>query len=417
MLQALLPRGRAPVRRQRDAARRGQPGRVATSDACATTASPARRGRCSSCRPPGAPTAAAATCTIRTTRSSARRASSPPPARARDEAGALYRYNPSRAVRHGRLALRAPDAPRPARVLRASTRAAPAGSRFRPRPAGTRMPVAHEGATAMHGGDPSRSLRSGAALLCACARARLRAGRRTRSRRRRARPAPSTHGRRPTSTASAPPHQLGEQRVVHAAAGLAERGLLPRPQHARLPRAAVRGHRRQARSSTARRSTTTRATSSRSPAGSPRASSRSHGSLGFRQVTERTRWRLTKTWITDPGARDGARARPVRVAHRQAAEALRARRPGAGRRRQRRPRRPSPARRSSIAFDDAAASAVAATPALQATTQRLPRQRERSVEATSQDDKQLERLRRDRARQRRPGRADARSTAARQAGR
>ena len=67
------------------------------------------------------------------------------------------------------------------------------------------------------------------------------------------------------------------------------------------------------------------------------------GALGFRQVTETRRWRLTKTWITDPArATVLARVRFESLTG-QAAEAVRARRPGAGRRRQRRPRR-DPAR-------------------------------------------------------------------------
>ena len=49
------------------------------------------------------------------------------------------------------------------------------------------------------------------------------------------------------------------------------------------------------------------------------------GSLVFRQVTSTSRWRLTKTWITDPARADRAGAGPVRVADRRPAAALRAR--------------------------------------------------------------------------------------------
>ena len=62
------------------------------------------------------------------------------------------------------------------------------------------------------------------------------------------------------------------------------------------------------------------------------------GSLGFRQVTEGTGWRLTKTWITDPArATVLARVRFESLTGKPL-QALRAGRSGAGRRRQRRPR-------------------------------------------------------------------------------
>ncbi len=54
------------------------------------------------------------------------------------------------------------------------------------------------------------------------------------------------------------------------------------------------------------------------------------GSLTFRQVTETSRWRLTKTWIADPARASVLVRRPLPVAHEAAPEAVRARRPGAG---------------------------------------------------------------------------------------
>ena len=62
--------------------------------------------------------------------------------------------------------------------------------------------------------------------------------------------------------------------------------------------------------------------------------------LGYRQVTENARWRLTKTYITDP-ARDTVLMRVrFEAKTRDRAAAVRARRPGARQRRQRRPRQP-----------------------------------------------------------------------------
>ena len=132
-------------------------------------------------------------------------------------------------------------------------------------------------------------------------------------------------------------HQRGGNAYADAAPGVAERGLLPRSLHARLPRAAVRRPRR-ADAPRARPSTTTRPTSSRSRAACTARVEPLPGALGFRQVVSAPGWRLTKTWITDPGAADRARGRAARVALRPQAPALRARRPGAGRRRRRRPR-------------------------------------------------------------------------------
>ena len=54
------------------------------------------------------------------------------------------------------------------------------------------------------------------------------------------------------------------------------------------------------------------------------------GTLAYRQVTSTSRWRLDQDVDHRPGTRDRARARALRVADRQEAAALRARRPGAG---------------------------------------------------------------------------------------
>ena len=134
--------------------------------------------------------------------------------------------------------------------------------------------------------------------------------------------------------------QLAQQGVVHAAAGLAERDLLPGPQHAR--RSAACSSRSPTASGSSHRETVDDDPRHIEPLapGVTRASSRCRRSLGFRQVTRGTGWKLTKTWITDPVAGDRARARALRVADRQDAAALRARRSGAGQRRQRRPRPP-----------------------------------------------------------------------------
>ena len=55
------------------------------------------------------------------------------------------------------------------------------------------------------------------------------------------------------------------------------------------------------------------------------------GSLTFRQTTSTRRWRMTKTWITDPARATVLAQMRLRLAHRASAEALRAgrsRRPG-----------------------------------------------------------------------------------------
>ena len=199
-----------------------------------------------------------------------------------------------------------------------------------------------------------------------------------------------------------------EQRGVHAARVVAERGLLPRPQHAELPRAAVRGRRRPDASS-ARSSTTTRATSSPSPRACAPACRRCPGSLAFRQVTETARWKLTKTWITDPARPTVLAQRALRVQDRKplALYVLADPAPGddgnddTG----------SSSGGRLVAADDASASAVAADPPLTQGTSGYRGTRERPVEAAA-GDRAPDRLRRDRARQRRAGRPDARSTAA-----
>ena len=63
-------------------------------------------------------------------------------------------------------------------------------------------------------------------------------------------------------------------------------------------------------------------------------------SLTYRQVNTAAsgRWRITKTYVTDPDRGDRAGGRDVRVAHRRAAAALRAARPGAVEHGRRRPR-------------------------------------------------------------------------------
>ena len=53
--------------------------------------------------------------------------------------------------------------------------------------------------------------------------------------------------------------------------------------------------------------------------------------LGFRQVTRTARWRLTKTWITDPASPTVLVRVRLQIAHRQAAAPVRARRPRSGR--------------------------------------------------------------------------------------
>ena len=90
------------------------------------------------------------------------------------------------------------------------------------------------------------------------------------------------------------------------------------------------------------------------------------GSLGFRQVTAGHRLAPDQDVDHRSGAPGGARAGPLRVAERQAAAALRPGGSRAGQRRQRRPR--DQHRQQLVAYDDVAASAVAATPAFTATT-------------------------------------------------
>ena len=140
-----------------------------------------------------------------------------------------------------------------------------------------------------------------------------------------------------------------------------------------------------------------------------RASSRSPARSASARSTETPRWRLTKTWITDPARATRARARALRVAapasrcgctcsptRRRATTATTT----AG-----------PAPRRLLAWDDDAASAVAADAARCARDdERLPRDGERPV-ARPAGRRRLARLRRGAARQRRAGRADARSTA------
>ena len=145
-----------------------------------------------------------------------------------------------------------------------------------------------------------------------------------------------------------------------------------------LPQPAVRRHGRHGVRSTARPSRATPATSSPSRPACARGSSPCRGTLRFRQVTETARWQLTKTWLTDPDratvivhvrfrSKTGRRCastcspipRPATTATTTAALSERDR---------------------LVAYDDTAASVVAARPALSQTTQRLPRQRERPVE-------------------------------------
>ena len=91
--------------------------------------------------------------------------------------------------------------------------------------------------------------------------------------------------------------------------------------------------------------------------------------LNYRQtVTDRgDRWRLTKTYTTDPGARRRARRRALRVAHRRAVRAARAARPRA---RQRRRATTARARSAAtlVANDRRMTSALAASPAFTATS-------------------------------------------------
>ena len=146
-----------------------------------------------------------------------------------------------------------------------------------------------------------------------------------------------------------------ERRLVHAALRRADGDLLPRPQHAELPRPRVRGHRRRRRSSTAR--------PTRRPLGGPAAARVAHlpaddadRALAPRQdVGHRSR------------ARDRAGGRALRVADRPAARSSTCSPT----------RRPAttattiaaaPGTSALLAWDDAAASAVIAEPRLRRPT-------------------------------------------------
>ena len=91
------------------------------------------------------------------------------------------------------------------------------------------------------------------------------------------------------------------------------------------------------------------------------------GSLAFRQTTWTRRWKLTKTWITDPRRTTVLAHVELRSLTRPPAEGVRARRSRSGRRRQRRSRG-ARATATLVAWDDAAASAVAATGGLRHAT-------------------------------------------------
>ena len=133
-------------------------------------------------------------------------------------------------------------------------------------------------------------------------------------------------------------HSTAGQRLPHAPAGLRERGLLPGPEHARLPRAPVRRRRRRARRRARPWTTTRRHIEPVARRRDGARAGRSRGSLAFKQTTETAQWRLTKTWITDP-ARPTVLAR-VRFESQDGpqAQALRPGRSGPGRRRRRRSR-------------------------------------------------------------------------------
>ena len=119
----------------------------------------------------------------------------------------------------------------------------------------------------------------------------------------------------------------GEQGLVHARRRRADRGLRARPRHAEPARPAVRRHRRQV----VHRARARGRRCTRIALADPR-------SLTYRQVnTARSgRWRITKTYVTDPAPLGGAGRRALRVAHRPPATALRAARPGAVEHRRRR---------------------------------------------------------------------------------
>ena len=96
-------------------------------------------------------------------------------------------------------------------------------------------------------------------------------------------------------------HQLAGHAYFTLRQALAERGLLPGP----LARPAFRGLQFAVTDGKTfvdrETSTTTRATSSRvAPGVTATRRRRSTARSRFRQVTENARWRLTKTWITDP---------------------------------------------------------------------------------------------------------------------
>ena len=198
-------------------------------------------------------------------------------------------------------------------------------------------------------------------------------------------------------------HQLAGHAYFTLRQGVAERGLLPRPLHPGLPRAAVRGHRRQdvrGPRGRRRRPAPHRARRARRDGDASRRSTRT---LGFRQVTENARWRLTKTWITDP-ARDTVLARVrFEAKTRTALRALRARRRRAGQRRQRRPR---DLRRADAASPTTTRPRAPSPPrpAAAADLERLPRHRRATRGATCRTTRST-RHRRDAARQRRAGRA------------
>ena len=192
--------------------------------------------------------------------------------------------------------------------------------------------------------------------------------------------------------------QVEQPGRVHAAPGVAVGDLLPRPQHPGVPRP------RSSPSPTA--GSVTRETVDDDPRhiervgpGSARASRPMDGTLAYRQVTSTSRWRLTKTWITDPARADRARCACASSRCPQAAAALRARRPCARRRRQRRPRQQ---RHGSCSPPTTWPPAPCAADPPLGDQQRLPRQRERPLER-SPGRRSPDRLRRDGARQRRPG--------------
>ena len=224
-----------------------------------------------------------------------------------------------------------------------------------------------------------------------------------------ARRASATPGRRPTSTASAPPTSSpGNAYFTLRQASLSE-VYYPDLSTPGVPRAAVRGH-------ATGRTFVDRETVDDDPRHiepvAPGVTRAGRAARAHARVPPGDRDRALAA-DEDVDHRPGARrpcSRSVRFEsqHRQAAAAVRARRPGAGRRRQRRPRR-SGARDCSRADDDAAR---APSPRRRrcADHERLPRARRATRGATCRTPAAA-RLRRDAARQRRAGRADARSTA------